>query len=1704
MNKIKRIVSLALVLCMVMAFLPAGVSAASEDFLRVYHLDCGRKYFETADVEELIDQLSENGYTHLELALGNDGLRLILDDMSVMSYDGDTVAAGIRSGNQTYSHAGEWTEDEMDDILDYAASRNIEIIPLINTPGHMDAILAAMNSVGISGAYNGSARTVDVTNAAAVAFTQALVAKYVAYFASRGCTYFNMGADEYANDKYTSGAMGFGHLQTYGLYDEFADYVNGVADIIKDAGMTPIAFNDGFYFNNKNTAGFDSDIVIAYWTSGWGSYNVASAATLAAKGHKILNTNDGWYYVLGRASGTYGYSGASSAVVNTPVTDVPGSNDPAVIGAMACLWCDTPSVSYASYESKVHSLIAALADSNPDYFVAAEEPTVPTEPENVPLTDEATGIIVTVPGLTGLTVNEAQAPAIEGAAKVLAWDMVPETAEGAYTGEAGVSVPVPEDFNTAWLSAFVVNADGTVETIEGTCGNGMYTYTVPHFSVTGIYEIDPAAEEPVQPADTVEKTITVSVGGTATDTITGGEYAADETELDKSIATVSVTTTPAKEATVEYTEATATLRNLLNSNAEKQATNYHVLADDGKYYPLYVTRTSRSFWGSTTYTYTWYYYDGTTYHEYGTQSATSTYTNANIDLYTKSGTEAVEASTTVTFRGLTKGTTYVTVGNVRYTINVSDAPPSNAVTGSSLTLEYWITNSKVYTRNSTSSASSATISRNDEDITSDEGVALTEYAPANAYSNFDGWKDVVYWQSLRLDSNHVQDGSGNCDRTSDGPGMTHIRYHAGAWQYRTADGIWHYFVSGDQLVAYYLLPTDVTDQITTMTKDWGYDTGSTTPDTSSGVGQVALSFAVVDANTLTPSEEDIYSKSTTIFNFWDKADTGKRNIGIVAPAVSENYEIYKITVTAGTRTNNTSANVWYTNDTITWEKTENDLGTDEWFDEREVWNISEGTAPSVSGVADNVVWPAKNTAFLILFYVRATNANLTVKYVDDSLGGAQITERGVFADQGESFFDLEQTSPVPNANGPFTLDDNATLTYFNYETEKNVVQTFEKSLLNFQDIQPQYRSGAYEYVGAEIADDGKTLILHYNINETVLKPRFVVDFGLAVSVPMTDIVANYGTADVKSVQVMNAAYGTASIANGALTYVPNAVLQSPAAVTLRVTNSNNTTLILNVGFIPASTMYYEEGFAAFTGAWTGGSTGSGEQALQDSKDSTAHYGYDAKYDAETGMSNGTEAVSSASGDKAELTFTGTGIDVYANCNTDTSAAAVLLYQGEKLIKVFQVDTEARDGTTGTTDGQARESVSLPVVSIQGLTHGNYRLVIQHTKQAGTAGNLRIDGYRVYNTLTADAAKADYPDDEMNPSFLEVRNAVLAGLNVTEQTQSNLYTYVDTLMSQVYDDEQTLNGALKLGTNVDVKDLLENGPKNEIFLWPGETLTFDLGKASAQIGLKAPMGATSYEIADITSGTITTGADLFYDNNGFTGTIVIENTGNNVLSVTKLKLFGAAGLAELTAEDVAYALSVMGMVQGGEKLERPGAPTVNPFADVAEDSFYFDAVLWAVENGITTGADKTHFLPDAICQRASVVTFLWRAAGSPEPETTVNPFVDVTEDAFFYKAVLWALEKGITTGVDGAQFAPFASCSRAQVVTFLWRANGSPAADAANPFADVAEGQWYTDAVLWAVGSGVTKGMSSSIFGVENSCNRAQIVTFLYRADQLSK
>ena len=183
----------------------------------------------------------------------------------------------------------------------------------------------------------------------------------------------------------------------------------------------------------------------------------------------------------------------------------------------------------------------------------------------------------------------------------------------------------------------------------------------------------------------------------------------------------------------------------------------------------------------------------------------------------------------------------------------------------------------------------------------------------------------------------------------------------------------------------------------------------------------------------------------------------------------------------------------------------------------------------------------------------------------------------------------------------------------------------------------------------------------------------------------------------------------------------------------------------------------------------------------------------------------------------------------------------------------------------------------------------------------------------------------------------------------------------------------------------------------------------------------------------------------------------------------------------------------------DTIEASFEKPANPFVDVVAGAYYYDAVLWAVENGVTNGKDATHFEPNGICTRAQAVTFLWRNAGQPEPKTTAMPFNDVKIGSYYEKAVRWAVEEGITKGTSTTSFSPGANCTRAQIVTFLWRSKGSPTVEGIeNPFTDVAVA-YYTNAVLWAVKEGVTNGTSATSFSPRANCTRGQIVTFLYRS-----
>lgn len=353
---------------------------------KIVSIDAGRKYFSPEQLKEIIDKAKHYGYTDLHLLVGNDGLRFMLDDMSITAngktYASDDVKRAIEKGTNDYYNdpsGNHLTESQMTDLINYAKDKGIGLIPTVNSPGHMDAILNAMKELGIQNpnfSYfrKESARTVDLDNEQAVAFTKALIDKYAAYFAKK-TEIFNIGLDEYAND--ATNAKGWTVLQKKGKYSKFITYANDLAHIVKSHGLKPMAFNDGIYYNSDTSFGtFDKDIIVSMWTGGWGGYDVASSKLLVEKGHQILNTNDAWYYVLGRnadGQGWYNLDQGLNGIKNTPITSVPKSDGATIpfIGGMVAAWADTPSARYSP--SRLFKLMHQFANSNAEYFAADYE-----------------------------------------------------------------------------------------------------------------------------------------------------------------------------------------------------------------------------------------------------------------------------------------------------------------------------------------------------------------------------------------------------------------------------------------------------------------------------------------------------------------------------------------------------------------------------------------------------------------------------------------------------------------------------------------------------------------------------------------------------------------------------------------------------------------------------------------------------------------------------------------------------------------------------------------------------------------------------------------------------------------------------------------------------------------------------------------------------------------------------------------------------------------------------------------------------------------------------------------------------------------------------------------------------------------------------------------------------------------------------------
>lgn len=1271
----------------------------------IMFLDCGRKYYSVDSIKALIDNAFAAGFNYIQLAVGNDGLRLLLDDMSLTvngtTYTSKQVSDAIHAGNEAYYNfdVDELTQSEMDTIIDYATSKGMGVIPCVNTPGHMDAILSAASSLtGKNCSYNGSARTIDVTKDTAVAFTQALLQKYITYFAGKGCQLFNMGADEYANDIYTGGSMGFGNLQSTGKYSYYVTYVNDVAAMIKNAGMTPMAFNDGIYFNNNTSSGkFDTDIIICYWSSGWSGYSPMSASALAGKGFKLVNTHGDYYWVLGKTDAQCDAAKARGFDTKS----FPGStiSDPA--GAMFCIWADYPGAeTEADVISKTAATIKAFGATLPE-----------TNPGS---TTPVFKVVGDVPNGGTLTMGSALTLRVpEGMTAI--WTASPE-------GIVELTAPV------ATRSAAVTANSVNVTPLKA--GDVTITATNPeNESQKATFAL--TVSDPDAP---VTETVTLTVGQEVTRT-QDGDLHGTYTPNPAGVASVNVTAEPvAGEITyAPVTSLTAGTFYVSTEANDKTPTVTLTLEDAGNGQYYLKDSSGQYIYPNASWSFGWSYSRGTgkeavsvvvnnggiafkkhhTYNGFFGNYETDAYLKlsgstfgatgsiTSLYLYTKE-TQPAGWKSTITFKGLAVGNTTVKIGDVTYNITVTE---QNLETVTPLSVQYWITNART---TGSDGKTSASIAATTGTVASAAGHDAADLLPKTTKKEE---RDVDYWHSRLLDKTQTNGSTSGTaeqteqngdDETNSGVAFTKIRYFNGVWSVFTANNEWVTVESNHQLVAYYAEHIKVTDEVDSHASDWG-KLGDGSPSTAYLDPRYVntLSFQVVyedsTTNPVDTTAANLRSK-TICYGYW----TDGRGIGSVILDETENFEIYKVTAQTGSMTGSSSGNYQpYTISSFSWEKNEETVwennGEADWagtYNNGQVVVYNNTVNPKRDGVYQNLHWSTNNQAILLRIYVRAkvTEDSLTVRYVDNA--------------NNEEFYHYSIAVASNTTFDPrFALSGNQNQLINNTVTNiKGITQTVTAELGNLTEIAAQYRHSKYTCTSAVLSDNNKTVTLYYTFTNIV---NFVIDFGLPITITPADVSDTLVGSGVtlESITVTGVNDGTVTIdkASKTFTYTPNANFLKHDGEKLTVTytgslltedGKKNSAVSYQVYIFPASNVLYEENFLtpyakdpANLPAWTSDTSSqlTGQSQSMHKNDTCVRYGYDDVYQSITGR-NGAWTIQglNAENNVSQALYTefyGNALDVIGSCGRNTAQVMFLIYnQTTKQAKSVLIDTRY-NGTT---------------------------------------------------------------------------------------------------------------------------------------------------------------------------------------------------------------------------------------------------------------------------------------------------------------------------------------------------------------------------------------------------------------------------------------
>ena len=1286
----------------VAAFAADGVAVQTDATLesRIVHLDCGRKYFSVDYIKAVLKTMAENGFNQLELAFGNGGLRFVLDEMDIKSGDSTLhnsadVKAAILEGNKNFyddPNGNALTETDMKAIITYANKVGVEIVPLLNMPGHMDGILGS--SLFSQYKLSGSDGSLDLNNSYAIDFSLALLKLYVDWFKTYGnSNYFNFGADEYGQgirNPYIESSV------AKVTYNQLINYMNDCADVIEGQSMVARCFNDFVCYNKRTTCNLYKTVQVCYWSNQWNGSEYNTPDVIQNARYTMINTNQKWYFVPSKAD-EYGKSTVLSNFTNFDVTKYQniksGYNSTSTtytqipvgttnVGAMFCVWCDTPSVDVAL--SDVQELIAAMADANPSYFT---KKTVPEEPETPVIKQDDTTVSdgkvqVAMGATTTLTLSGgATATWSSSNEKILTLKAVSATRAAVQSTNAVQVVPVATgtatvtaklDDGTKLSTEVTVTAAPEKEKVYVTVQQGQ---TSDPYEQTGDYTGD--YSDAYAEVTTTTKTETAGKRYESATLAAGTFYISNASSVQDNATLSELTFESAgngqyyiknSEGQYVYPNATYSYGRLSYSvSAGKTAVN---VADNGKGSVTISREVSYQVW--------WEYNTTTAYLTISGSTFSASGNSSNIYLYNQVNVPG-DTKTSITFKGLQLVEDRVyTIGNVEYHVTVTERDLSKET----VDINLWITNGgvlpdgwsngspsgfvfddQVSAKKNWTNLSYRTVSAAQYGFHSEKGAelkAILDGTLIGTAANRDPVTvNVEYWKSAYHDSSVRQEYDGWTNHSEDGIEIKYLRYWDDTWAY-SVDGKSWVAISDisateknkNQLAIFYRQPTTITDEVQTKVVDWGpidfsanqslldfavkYETGEKTP-TSFPVNKKTIGFNC-------PTDQPDAQKNGYVVkdgNYYYRVVHG------IAGVETSNYEVYMITLTPsndshGTTITSTSSYTYAGTEKVAWAKTEADAENSGLpLVDDGVTTVTYGGEPYLSQVKIY-----QKQGLLVTYYVRAkvTADSLTVHYINKTLNNTEFYSYNIAVAENTKFKDT------------ITLATPDWKTYLVGGEVTNIYgreQRITADLSQMPEIDAKYRYAIYTCENVERRDDKNVYLYYVFSNET----SFVVDFGLNLVIPLSRLSEALNNATIQKVTVSGAKCGKTvyDTAKKQITYQPTKTIDDVEKLSVEITGKiqytdetgatveQESTVSFLVNIIPASTVYYEDSFATFYDAGNadaktafGASTGAdkmgqwyvegteqtAEQALEVLGEKKNVYGYDEAYKNSTTFSMG--------------------------------------------------------------------------------------------------------------------------------------------------------------------------------------------------------------------------------------------------------------------------------------------------------------------------------------------------------------------------------------------------------------------------------------------------------------------------------------------------